>query len=334
LRVLFLATLGASLILRKAALLGASLTFLLVRFRSSLVQIVLPVAALVALPSCSLKTMAVKTVANTLAEAGDVFSRDNDPELVRDAIPFALKLYESLLESVPSHAPLLVATCSGFTQYGYAFVETEADVLGEAHHDESKALRERALKLYLRGRDYCLRSMDVRFKGIRERLLSDPVAALAKTKASDVPMLYWTAASWGAAISLGIDQPDLVVDFPVVRAIAERALALDEAWSKGALHELMVSLDSLPEALGGNPARAREHFVRAVALQQGHSPGPYVALATGVAVPAQNKAEFESLLKQALAVDPSSDPSNRLATLITQRRARALLEQVDARFAN
>ena len=66
----------------------------------------------------------------------------------------------------------------------------------------------------------------------------------------------------------------------------------------------MISLDSLPEALGGDPTRARQHFDRAVALQKGQSPGPYVALATGVAVPARNRAEFESLLKQALAVDP------------------------------
>jgi predicted anti-sigma-YlaC factor YlaD len=276
--------------------------------------------------------MAVKTVANTLSESGDVFSRDEDPELVREAIPFALKLYESLLDSVPNHAPLLVATCSGFTQYAYAFIETDAIVLGEEHHAESQALRERALRLYLRGKAYCLRAMEVRWRGIGERLLADPVAALAGAERKDVEMLYWTAASWGAAISLGLDQPELAVDFPVVRALADRALALDETWSKGALHELMISLDSLPEALGGDPKRARQHFDRAIALQKGQAPGPYVALATGVSVPERNRVEFETLLKQAIAVDPDADPSVRLATLITQRRARALLDQVDTRF--
>ena len=45
----------------------------------------------------------------------------------------------------------------------------------------------------------------------------------------------------------------------------------------------MITLDSLPEALGGNPARAREHFKTAVEMQKGLSPGPYVSLATGVA---------------------------------------------------
>jgi predicted anti-sigma-YlaC factor YlaD len=95
----------------------------------------------------------------------------------------------------------------------------------------------------------------------------------------------------------------------------------------------MISLDSLPEALGGSVANARKHFARAVELQGGLSASPYVSLATGVAVPAQDKAEFEALLQKALAVDPAKDPSNRLANLISQRRARALLDQESTRFA-
>jgi hypothetical protein len=48
----------------------------------------------------------------------------------------------------------------------------------------------------------------------------------------DVPLLYWTAASWGGAISLGLDQPGLVADLPAVRALLDRALSLDEAWDR------------------------------------------------------------------------------------------------------
>ena len=146
-------------------------------------------------------------------------------------------------------------------------------------------------------------------------------------------LLYWTAASWGAAISLGIDRPDLAVDFPTVRALADRALALDAEWSRGAIHELMITLDSLPEALGGNAARAREHFTSAVAIQKGLSPGPYVTLATGVSVPSQDRQEYERLLKEALAIDPEKDPSNRLVTLVYQRRARVLLDRIDEKFS-
>jgi predicted anti-sigma-YlaC factor YlaD len=291
-------------------------------------------ATLALLPACSLKTMAVKTVANTLSDTGDVFTRDDDPALVRDALPFALKLYESLLESVPTHVPLLVSTCSAFTQYGYAFVETEADALEKSKRAEAEEQRDRALKLYLRARGYCLRGMDARFgAGTSDALVKDPAAALARAKREDVPLLYWTAASWGAAIARGIDRPDLVIDLPTVRALAERALALDGAWNRGAIHELMITLDSVPEALGGSPTRAKEHFAKAVEIQKGLSPGPYVALATGVAERAQDRAEFERLLKEALAIDPEKNPSTRLVSLITQKRARLLLGQIDERFA-
>jgi len=291
--------------------------------------------ALAVLPGCGLvKRKAIGMVASTMASGGDVFTRDDDPELVGAALPFGLKFYESLLDSAPKNLDLLIATCSGFTQYGVAYLETEATVLGEAqHHDEVAHLKARALKSYLRAKGYCLRAMEVRFPGITPLLLSDPAQALTQARKKDVPLLYWMAASWGSAISLGLDRPDLVVDLPTVRVLADRALALDETWNAGALHEMLISIESLPAALGGSPDRAREHFRRAVELQQGSSPGPYLALAVGVAVPAQNRDEFESLLKQSLAIDPEKTPKNRLVTLIQQRRGRALLDQIGTMFA-
>jgi hypothetical protein len=37
-------------------------------------------------------------------------------------------------------------------------------------------------------------------------------------------------------------------------------------------------------------------------------------------------------MEQALAIDPEQDPSRRLVTLITQRRARVLLDRIDDLF--
>jgi hypothetical protein len=291
-------------------------------------------AAMAALSGCSLKTAAVKTVADTLSAPGDVFSRDDDPELIRDAVPFGLKLNETLLESVPKHIPLLVTTCGAFTQYAYAYLEADADAFTTAERAQANAMRDRALNMYIRAKGYCVRGLDARFgAGTSEKLLQDPGPAIAKANKADVPLLYWTAASWGAAISLGLDRPELAIDFPTVRALADRALALDETWNNGALPELMITLDSLPEALGGNPARARDRFKRAVDIQKGLAPGPYLALALGVSIPAQDRAEFERLLKDALAIDPNKSPSTRLVTLLMQRRARVLLAQVDEKFS-
>src|SRR5687767_10922906 len=88
------------------------------------------------LSGCSLKKMAVNTVANTLSETGDTFTSDEDLKLVGDAIPFALKLQETFLVSVPDHEGLLTSTCSGFTQYSYAYVETEAEGLPSSRRAE------------------------------------------------------------------------------------------------------------------------------------------------------------------------------------------------------
>ena len=289
-------------------------------------------AAAVLMSGCSVKTFAVKTVANTLSEPGDTFTRDDDPELIRAALPFGLKTFEALLESVPTHKPLLIATCSGFTSYAYAFVEADADLLGAEDYDKAKAFRDQALRLYLRARGYCWRALEVRFKGISDRLKADPVAALARARKDDVPLLYWSAASLGAAISLAKGRTDLLVDLPVVRALIERGLALDEPWANGSLHELMISIESQGEAFGGSEERARAHFARAVELQKGRSAGPYVSLAMNISRSLQDRAEFERLLNEALAIDPAADKSNQLVTIITQRRARSLLARLDDLF--
>src|SRR6185436_3312217 len=78
---------------------------------------------------CSIKKIAINKLGDALAGGGTTFSADDDPELVKAAVPFSLKLMESLLAENPNHKGLLLATASGFTQYGYAFVQQEADEL-------------------------------------------------------------------------------------------------------------------------------------------------------------------------------------------------------------
>ncbi len=286
-----------------------------------------------ALAGCSVKTMAVKAVANSLAAPSDVMTRDDDPQLVKDAIPFGLKTYESLLESVPKHQPLLIATCSGYTSYAYAFVQTPAELDQFTDRPASRAGIDRALKMNLRAKGYCMRALELRYPGIGQKLLADPDAALSKTTKKDVELLYWTAASWGSAMSLGKDQPDLVIDFPIVRAMANRALALDPEWSNGSIHELFITLDSQPEALGGSPEGARKHFAEAVRIQKGQLPGPYVELAEGQSIANQDRAEFEKLMNQAVALDVNVQPSVRLVSLIMQSRAKGFLEHIDELFS-
>jgi predicted anti-sigma-YlaC factor YlaD len=284
------------------------------------------------LAGCSIRSLAIDALAESLAESGDVFASDEDPELVRQAVPFALKTIESLLAEKPDHPGLLLAACSGFTQYGYAFVESDAAYLEEQDYEASEAQYQRALKLYLRARDYCLRALERVSPGVRRALEAGDAEALAAFERADVPLLFWSGASWGAAISVALDRPEIAIDVPAVRTLIARSLELDETWDAGSVHEVMMSLEALPEAMGGSTERAIRHFDRAVELSGGKRASPYLGLARGVALPRQDRAEFERLLHEALAVDVDADPSRRLANIVAQRRAAFLKDRIDDLF--
>jgi hypothetical protein len=286
-----------------------------------------------AISGCSVRQYAASSIGDALAEGGGVYASDNDIEFVGAAIPFGLKTMESLLETVPEHRGLLLAATRGFTQYAYVYVQLPADEL-EAHDVEAAyALRARARRLYLRARDYGLRGLRLTRGDAQRALFADPRRALAATNVEDVPLLYWTAASWAAAISLGKDSPSLLAGLPAVGALVERAVELDPDWDHGTLQNFLIGFEmSRPDAAADAERRARAHFARAVALSEGEQAAPYVSLAESVAAPRGDRREFRALLARALRVDPDARTEWRLANLVMQRRARWLLARADELF--
>lgn len=237
------------------------------------------------LAACSVKRVAVNKLGNALASGGTTFTSDEDPELVRDALPFSLKLIESLLAESPRHRGLLLAAASGFTPYAYAFVQEDADELEDHDLDKATALRIRARRLYLRARDYGIRGLEVSHPNFGSEQRRDPKAAVQAATLKDVPLLYWTAASWGGAISLSKDNPDLVADQGIVEALIDRALVLDEKFGDGAIHSFLIAYEASRNGAAGDFAvRARKHFDRAMELSGRHQAGPLVSLAENVSL--------------------------------------------------
>ena len=174
---------------------------------------------------CSLlRRSALTQVANSVAGSGTTFASDEDPDLVRAAAPFSLKLMESLLAETPQHRGLLSAAASGFTQYAFAFVQQEADELEARDLAAAEALWTRARRLYLRAHTYGLRGLEVEHPGFPNALLANPRAAVRTATKADVPLLYWTAAAWAAAISLSKDNPELVAQIPAMEALMDLSL--------------------------------------------------------------------------------------------------------------
>jgi predicted anti-sigma-YlaC factor YlaD len=292
-----------------------------------------PVLAAALLSTGCIRKYAINKIGDALAKSGSTFSADDDPDLIQDAAPFSLKLIESLLAETPRHRGLLTAAAGNFTQYAYAFVNQDADEIEDQDIDKALVLRGRARRLYLRARDYGLRGLEVKHRDFGKSLHADPKAAVAVTRVSDVPLLYWTAASWGLAISVSKDQPELVADQPMVEALIDRALELDEDYDFGAIHSFLITYE--PSRLAGQGdagARSRKHFERAMELSGGYLAGPLVSLAESVSVRQQNRQEFQELLDKALAVDVDAKPEWRLANMVSRRRARWLQGRVDQLF--
>jgi predicted anti-sigma-YlaC factor YlaD len=283
---------------------------------------------------CSIKRVAINKFGNALASGGSTFTSDDDPELAEAAIPFGLKLYESLLAESPKHAGLLLAAAQGFTEYSYAFVDSRIDEARAESLDRADALRERARKLYTRAYRYGMRGLEARHPGFTAALDNDADRALQRVTRRDVPLLYWTAAARGLTISLSKTSPELIAELPLVETIARRVAELDENFGAGAVPEFLITLEAAHSGVKPEEQQRlmRQHFERALAISKGKRAGTFVSFAENACVPAQNKAEFQSLLEKALAVDPDADLDNRLANLVAQRRARWLLKHIDDLF--
>ena len=288
------------------------------------------------LSSCSINQMAVRAVAGFLSGSGGgtVFTGEEDPEQVGDALPFILKTYESLLEADPGNAPLALATGRTFVMYAYAFVQAPADQLPVEKVNEQLAMRMRAKKLSLRAREYVLRAIEIRHPGFRAALEKGGAEpAIKMTKKEDIEYLYWAGAAWMSAFSADPFDFAQIVALPKAIALLRQVDAWDDAYGGGAVHGIFITFyGSAPADIGGSDEKARAHFARAVELSRGQSAGPYVALASSVSVKKQDIAEFRDLLGKALAVDPDANPAGRLENIISQRKARWMLDHIDEYF--
>jgi len=286
---------------------------------------------LIALSSTGCSLM-IRKAGEALVSGNSIYATDDDPDLVWEALPFGLKTVEGLLVEAPKSKKLLLAAASGFTTYAYGHLQQDADFLEADDLAAATALRDRARKMYRRALDYGLRGIEVDAPDFRNQLDKDPQAAVSNLRKADVPLIYWTAIAWGAAISISKDDPELSADQNLVEALMRRALALNEAWELGSIHDFFISYEGGRASIGGSLAKAREHFDRAKQLSKGLRVAPVVSYAETVSVATQNKKEFQGLLEEALAFDPNKAPETRMANLIGQKRARWLLGRIEELF--
>ncbi|MDR1507390.1 MAG: TRAP transporter TatT component family protein [Treponema sp.] len=288
--------------------------------------------------SCSINKLVINRVSDSLTGDGQnkVFMEDDDPELVGDALPFAIKMYETLLANNPDHQGLMLTTGSLFIMYANAFVQGPAETLSAADYYKKRAQIERAGRLYRRGAALIESALEKKFPGWKDSR-DDPeklAVFLAKTEKEDIPLLYWNAAGVLSAYALNPFNLDLGMRVPELRALIDRAYELDPDYNLGTLDEFyLLFYASLPAGMGGDMEKAEFHYKKALEKSKGLSAAPYVSYAKSVAVPAQDYERFKFCLENALAIDVEKESANRLVNIVSQRKARYLLDNAGDFFA-
>lgn len=296
---------------------------------------VLAVSMVILLHGCSLRQMAVDRVGDAIASGGSAYERDEDIVLVGDALPFSLKLLDSLIDQSPRHRGLLLAASRGYLLYAYGYVGAEAERVSPSDLDQAAGYRLRARNLYLRAFSYSVRGLDAAYPGLGQDLSLNPEVAVRKVgeadRALDVALLHAAAANLALAIASDKQDVTMLARLPEVDALLGRALELDEAWNDGALHELAMSwLSSKPGLRQENGIE--HHYSRALELSGGRRASIYLGYAEAVKLPAQDRAGFVASANQALAVNLEDSPDLRLVNALAQKRARWLLGRLDELF--
>lgn len=292
----------------------------------------------ISLLSCSVNKMATRIMSKTLTEGtSGVFTSDNDPELVGDALPIILKLYEVMLEGDPENDGVSSAAGQGFVTYANIFVHMPADMMDYSEWNKQSEMYSRAKKLYLRGSSYALKSLEIRHKGFSEALESGETdEILGRMKEEDVGDLYWYGMGIMGALSIDITDPHIAPMRKNAVSLIEKGYEINSSYNKGAFHDFFMQYSaSLPEGMGGGIDKAEYHYKKAVELSEGKKASPYVSYALAVCTKRDDQKgadNFKNVLEKALSIDENEVPEDRLENIVFKRKAEWLLENIENYF--
>ncbi|MCB9595922.1 MAG: hypothetical protein H6719_24595 [Sandaracinaceae bacterium] len=300
--------------------------------------VVVAAAALLTQAGCDLTRFTANSTANMFARAGGALQHHFDYEMVGDALPGSIMQLEGVFSVIPDNEELGVTLMRAYVSYTFGWVEDELQRAQDAgDFEEEERILGRARLLYERARNIGIHLMRLRDPNIDQVLeggYEGYVAYLDQHYAGedDVPLLFWTGYAWGSAINAGRDDPEMILSLPYARAAVEQAVEIDESYfDYSGLTFLAVVNAALPEALGGNPDRARELFERALELTERKFFTVQLSYARTYCVQVQNRDLFVSLLREVVdGGDP--EPDARLANRIARRRAIRWLQRTDQLF--
>lgn len=258
------------------------------------------------------------TGCSSLTESiGDSFSsamlNQDDPEIMRDAIPAYLMMVDALIDGSPDSTGMLLAGAKLYGAYGSSFVNEEK----RKQRMSSRALGYAKRAFCEELEDSCL---------VLDKPLDDFMLVVNDEADEDeVPVMYGLAAAWAGWIQAHSSDWVAVGQIPKVKALMQKVLSYDETWDGGNAHlYLGVLAAQVPPSLGGKPDVAKAHFEKAIDISKGKNLMAKVFYAQFYARLMFDQELHDNLLKEVLAAETTA-PNLTLINTLAKRQAEQLL---------
>ncbi len=258
--------------------------------------------------------LAVNATSSLMPNLTRAFFEECDLDLARQSLPAELKLMEGLLKNAPENREILTALCIGFTGYAMLFVEEEDP--------------ERASRLYLRAREYGLKAI-----GLEEATHQAIPGRLKAIDRDEMKPLFWIAMSWNAWINLNLDKPAALGELSIAQACLARVMEMDPDYFFGSPYIISGSvLAARPKMLGGDAAKSKALFSKAMAASNGQFFLAQYYYAKYYAVRVQDKKLFLDLIREVERAPPDRLKEVCLINTAVKQRMKGLKEMADELF--
>jgi TRAP transporter TatT component family protein len=270
---------------------------------------------------CNTTKMMVDSMDPLMAKMNMAVNKHTDVELVKAALPAALLQLDGFIEASPDNTRLLVKAAEGYNGYSFIFIEDKSP--------------ERAMKLYYRAFQYASRALKQKeefaeaFDGRKDEF----IASLDVFDKEDVPALFWAASSWLSWVGLNVDDPEIFLALPKIKAMLHRSIELDEGYKYGIAHTVLGALyASRPVAFGGKPEKSKAEFDRAFEISQRKLLLFHLMYARYYTYQIQDRELFVSTLQEAIDAPDDLLPAMGFANAAAKKKAKSLLNDVDNIF--
>jgi hypothetical protein len=281
------------------------------------------------LAACNISRIAADQAGGIAAISATYMRGFWDYEIARAGTASAIMQLESMHAVSPRNEALSLALASAYVGHTFGWVELDmARASAERDFPKATRLRQRAELLYRRAKDLALGTLRARDEAIDEVLKGDPPALAAYLDQKyadhdDLAPVFWTASAWGSMLAQ-TDALDATVDLPMIRVMIEHVIKTDPGYeSATGLVFLGGIYAQTPPAFGGDLAKAKAYFERALELTERKSHVVQLNYAKLYAQTTGDSALFRSLLGEILAPEDRGN-AVRLSNKIARKHAELL----------